>query len=361
MAKKNIIIIGSGLTALTLNYLIKKDTFLSGKFDISIIEARSRIGGRIYTLEGGQTHHTIEMGATWFGIKHQRFLNLLNELGVEFFEQKIGNKAHYEPLSTSPPYLVELPENSEPSLRLKGGTSIIIKELSKSLESSQIKLNEIVQNINFEDESHSVVSTDKTDYKANYVISTLPPYLLSKSIAIKPTVPNSLSNIMKSTHTWMGESIKIALVFEKPFWRNNNGSGTIFSNVGPIPEMYDHCNFDDDFYVLKGFLNSNYFSLSKEERLTKVLSQLQKYFKGEVTNYLSYEEEIWRNNRFTFAPYESHILPHQNNGNSVYQSSYFDNKFYIAGTETAKEYPGYMEGAIRSAEHIYSKLNALVK
>lgn len=39
----------------------------------------------------------------------------------------------------------------------------------------------------------------------------------------------------------MGESIKVGLTYATPFWREKS-SETIFSNVGPIPEMYDYSN-----------------------------------------------------------------------------------------------------------------------
>jgi monoamine oxidase len=48
------------------------------RFDIEIIEARDRIGGRIHTVysDAGQ----VEMGATWFNDIHVSFRNLLSEL-----------------------------------------------------------------------------------------------------------------------------------------------------------------------------------------------------------------------------------------------------------------------------------------
>jgi len=353
--KKDIVIIGAGLTGLTLNYLIKKNTFLSSIYNIKIIEGRSRTGGRIHTIKKAKVDHTIEMGATWFGLKHNRFLSLLKELEIQYFEQTIGKKAHYEPLSTSPPYLVDLPPNPEPSMRLQGGTEIIIENLSQHILTKDLQLNTIVKSIKKVGSSLSI-NTDRANYNADIVISTLPPNLFASTIKVYPKLPAAFTSIAMATHTWMGESIKIALTFEEPFWRNKNGSGTIFSNVGPIPEMYDHCNYKDDFYALKGFFNGTYFSLSKKERLQKVLKQLEKYFGVKVYDYLSYEEAVWRKEHLTFIPYASHILPHQNNGHEVYHKSYLDNTLIIGGTETAKQFPGYMEGAVRSAESIVEQL-----
>lgn len=47
------------------------------------------------------------------------------------------------------------------------------------------------------------------------------------------------------------------------FWRKGYLSGMIFSNVGFILEMYDYVDFEDQFYVFKGFLNGVYFFMIK--------------------------------------------------------------------------------------------------
>jgi protoporphyrinogen oxidase len=58
--KKKILIIGGGISGVYLGYRLKKEGFL-----IKIIEANSRIGGRVYTKN---IHNTkIELGATWLG------------------------------------------------------------------------------------------------------------------------------------------------------------------------------------------------------------------------------------------------------------------------------------------------------
>ena len=135
------------------------------------------------------------------------------------------------------------------------------------------------------------------------VLSTLPPYLFNESIKVTPELPNELTSIAKQTHTWMGESIKVGLTYKEPFWRKDNLSGTIFSNVGPIPEMYDHSNYEDNRFGLKGFFNGNYHSVSREERLAMVLNQLNKYFGEVVNDYMTYEETVWAKEKYTYKPY----------------------------------------------------------
>lgn len=347
--KSDLVIIGAGLTGLTLAYLLRAQNL-----KISILEARGRLGGRILT-DYREESAPIEMGATWLGSKHTQLNALLRELGIEIFEQVLGQKAIYEPISTSPHQLVTLPPNNEPSYRIQGGTSALIQQLAARIQPDQIHLNQIVESIRLMNNILQVKSNDIV-FEAPLVVSTLPPHLLLARIKVEPEFPFDLANLMKQTHTWMGESIKVGLRFSTPFWRKGHSSGTIFSNIGPIPEMYDHADFEDQFYALKGFLNGAYFSMAKGDRLNLILMQLRKYYGKEVEQFLDYQEAVWRTEPFTYAPYQGHVLPHQNNGHSMYQIPYLDGKLFIAGAETASQFPGYMEGAVRSAQHIFQQI-----
>jgi monoamine oxidase len=347
--KTDIVIIGAGLTGLTLAYLLKKRGI-----EFIILEARNRLGGRILT-DYQEKGAPIEKGATWLGRKHQYLFRLLQELNIDTFRQELGDTAIYEPISTSPHQIVQLPPNNDPSYRVAGGTSTIIDSLSNSIDADRLLLNQVASKIK-DDGEHLNVMTQDTSYTTRIVVSTLPPNLLVSSIAFQPGLPESLESLARNTHTWMGESIKIGLSFDKPFWRHQNSSGTIFSNVGPIPEMYDHSDYTDSTYALKGFLNSSYYSITKEERKNLVLNQLQKYYGKAVNRFLSYEEMVWRNEKFTFSSYNSHILPHQNNGHPIFTNKFLNGKLIIGGSETAREYPGYMEGAVRSAKFILAQI-----
>lgn len=345
----DIAIIGAGLTGLTLAYLLRN----SGK-SITIIEARNRLGGRIWT-KGYDSNQPVEMGATWLGSQHQQLIALLQELNIPTFDQKISDTAIYEAISTSPHYLAKLPPNPNPSMRIQGGSAKLIHTLANTLSTKDILLSQVITAIT-ESEQGVDISTQNQNIKAKVVVSTLPPNLLTTTIAITPLLPHELIALTDATHTWMGESIKVALTYAKPFWREQKSSGTIMSNVGPISEMYDHSNYEDSFYSLKGFFNGNYFSVSADERLAMTLKQLQKYFGDKATQYLSYEETVWNKEKYTYTPYRDHVLPHQNNGHPLYQQTYMNGKLIIGGSETSAIYPGYMEGAVCNARYIAQKL-----
>lgn len=345
----NIIIIGAGLTGLTTAYLLKK-----AGIKATILEARPRIGGRIHTrYKEGEA--AFELGATWLGRKHQYINALLQELGLPIHEQVLGETAIYEYLSTSPHQLVQLPPNSDPSYRIKGGSSVLIQRLAAELEEQQLQLGQVVQSITFKENSIQI-QTNKASFQADQIISTLPPNLLVSSIEFSPALPTNLVELAKNTHTWMGESIKVGFTFPAAFWKTSELSGTIMSNVGPIGEMYDHSNVEATQFALKGFLNGAFHAATKEERQKIALLQLKKYYGEKANKFTTYVECVWRNEPYTFTAYEDSIMPHQNNGHPLFRTPLMDGRLIIAGSETAANFPGYMDGAVQSA---YDVLNIL--
>ncbi len=348
--KTEVLIIGAGLTGLLLGYRLKKE-----RISFRIIESRNRIGGRIHTVNSAN-ETPIEMGATWLSTQHQELLLLLKELKTPVFEQFMDGIALFESLSTAPPQPIQLPKNQQPSYRIKGGTHTVINVLGKHLDPEELILNEKIKTINYTSKDGFTLHSENQKYLSKKVISTLPPMLLVNAIQFSPALPEEIVTIANKTHTWMGDSIKFGLSYSTPFWKEKNYSGTVFSNVGPITELYDHSNYENDRYALKGFLQSNIYTDTKENRTSKVVNQLQKLFGAEASTYLKYEESVWRNESETFVPAAHFVLPHQNNGHSLYQTPIYNKNLYIGGAETALQFGGYMEGAIRSAQSIYQKL-----
>ncbi|MBQ4803382.1 FAD-dependent oxidoreductase [Aquimarina sp. MMG015] len=348
--KSEVLIIGAGLTGLLLAYRLKKD----GK-SVKIIEARNRVGGRIHTLKSAK-ETPIEMGATWLSLQHQELLRLLKELELPVFEQYMQGITLFEPLSTAPPQQIQLPTNQQPSYRIQHGTIAIIHKLVDLLDQKELILHEKIEHVNYTNNSFKVTSSNNI-YYPDKVVSTIPPSLLVNSIQFYPALSNKVIEIANKTHTWMGDSIKFGVSYETPFWKNSNYSGTVFSNVGPLTELYDHSNAENTHFSLKGFLQNGMAAYTKDERKSKVIHQLHKLFGEDALEYLSYEELVWKREPFTSLPSNDFIFPHQNNGHKIYQQGYYDDKFFIGGTETSPMHGGYMEGAILSAQSIYQKLS----
>ena len=342
-----VLIIGAGLCGLVAGYQLKK-----AGIPFLILEARNRIGGRIYTINSADDT-PVEMGATWFGNQHTNVINLLQELNIDHFEQYMKGTSFFQAFSFSPPSAFPIPDQA-PSYRISGGTSTIIDSLAKSIGKHNILLNQQVKSIECFENSVSV-KTDKW-YQGSKVIVTIPPKLWVKNILFNPVLPSSLTKIAQETHTWMEESIKVALTYKAPFWRANRQSGTLFSNSGPITEFYDHCNSEENKYALCGFVNNSYNKLNTQERKKLIVEQIINVFGNKANNFIDYNELVWMNEDKTFTENLNPLFPHQNNGNGIYRESFFNDCLFFSGTESAHYFPGYMEGAIVSANDTSKKI-----
>ena len=342
-----IIIIGAGLSGLLTGYRLK----LEG-IPFKILEARDRVGGRINTVYG--TNNTpIEMGATWFTNQHKHLISLIKELEIEHFEQFMDTKVFYETSSTSPAQLVQIPSQS-PSYRIYGGTSNLIKTLYKRLDKKDLLLNQPVNDIKFL--KNSILVKAKDIFEGKKIVLAIPPKLWAKNILFEPQLPNELIQIAQQTHTWMEDSIKVALTYKYPFWEQDNLSRTLFSNIGPITELYDHCNHKNSKYALCGFINSSFQNLSYSKRKALVIKQLEHVLGTKASAFIDYEECVWSKEKHTFDTSDDFIFPHQHNGNPIFNTSLFEDRLLISSSESASEFSGYMDGAIYSANTTVKKI-----
>jgi len=290
------------------------------------------------------------MGATWFGSQHTALLALLNELELKAFPLFMEEKAYFQPFSTAPAHEVKIPAQ-EPSYRVAGGTQLLIQRLKDRLVKSKIKLNAKVNELQFEQESIKVLSTF-SEFEASRVISAIPPGLFGKSIVCAPSLPAQLAEILKSTQTWMHNSIKVAVHYERPFWRHAEKSGTLFSNVGPMQEVYDQCSADGKHFALCGFCNGSFRGLEKTDRQARIIAQLELTFGEQARNFLACQELDWSAEPFTAADPSENLCGHQNNGDRLYHKGHCADRLWFIGAETSNEFGGYMEGAIRSVDRV---------
>lgn len=347
--KPTIAILGAGISGLLIAYKLKKQGF-----SVKVLEARNRLGGRVHTLKStGET--PIEMGATWFVPQHRNLIGLLEELSIDRFKQYMQGPIFYEADSSTPPQLMHVPTGA-PSFRIAGGTKTVIDALSTDLSSEELALNSPVRSMDFSGKS-AEVKTDNQVIVAEKVISTLPPSLLVSTIKFDSVLPEKLLAIASNTHTWMQDSIKVGISYDRPFWRDQRWSGTLFSNVGPITEFYDHSDSSDSRFALCGFVHEVYAQLTPADRLERIHKQLASVFGQEALNYLQFEEVVWSQETYTKDQQStSSLIPHQNNGHEVFRTPLFDKRFYISGSETSPNYGGYMDGAVFAAEKTVAQI-----
>ena len=346
---ERIIIVGGGLSGLTLAYLLAKKNI-----ETTILEASPGTGGRIQTIKGA-LETPLELGATWFSDIHTNLLSLMGELEIKKYPQFSKGISIFQTKSFEPPQKFFVPESEAPSYRIVGGTQMITDVLSQKIASKNIHLNTKVTKIKEVDSELTVETSTGENFNADKVILCLPPQLVSSQIVFSPELPNTIARILPNVQTWMAGSIKFVLEYPEPFWRENEYSGMLFSHSGIVTEMYDHTNFEENKFGFTGFLNSGAASYTKEERKEFVLKHLKELLGEKASKPTSYFDKVWTD-EFISGGNQIIQKPHQNNGHPLLQESYLNGKVFFSGTESSPEFPGYMEGAVISARNTLDKI-----
>lgn len=346
---QDIIIIGAGLSGLTLGYLLAKQ----GK-SFKILEASDRIGGRIQTIQG-KLGTPLELGATWFSDLHPNLLALLDELDIKKFAQYSGGISLFQTKSFEPAQEFYVPASESPSYRIAGGTQKLANKLFESLPDDAVWLNQKVTVVRKTAERTVLETSAGSTYTATQVVVCIPPQLAGCLIQFSPALPDTLQSLMPAVQTWMAGAIKFVLEYEIPFWRNKGYSGMLYSHAGIITEMYDHSNFEENRYGFTGFLNGGASAFSAEVRKELVTSQLVSLLGQEAAERSYYKDKIWTDENIIYG--SQHIeRPHQNNGHPLFRQAYQEGTLMFCGTETSVEHPGYMEGAVLSAIAIFQRI-----
>jgi monoamine oxidase len=162
----------------------------------------------------------------------------------------------------------------------------------------------------------------------------------------------------------MGATIKVNVVYHKPFWRGQGLSGSVVADSGPIQVTYDNSPPDGHPGVIVGFLEGKYgrrhLHQSKSERRKAVIDCLVRYFGAEARHATGYHEKVWAKDRWAEGAYGSFNPPGVLTGLGPLLPDDLGG-IAFAGADFSATWPGYMDGAIGSghaaAEAVISSLH----
>ncbi len=341
-ANERILIIGGGVSGLTLAYLLSKRNI-----NTTVLEASLRLGGRIQTIKGA-LGTPLELGATWFSDMHPHLITLVEELGLRKYLQFSKGVSLFQTKSFEPPQKFFVPEAENPSYRIAGGTQMLTDALCQKAGSGNIRLNTKVTAIKEIENELWIATSQGEKLSADKAVLCIPPQLAGTQIRFSPELSGDMTSILPTVQTWMAGSIKFVLEYADPFWRKNGYSGMLYSHAGIVTEMYDHTNFEEDKFGFTGFLNGSAASYPQEIRKEFVLKQLGALLGKEAMQPVAYFDKAWTD-EFVSGGNQVIQQPHQNNGHPLLQQTYLNGKLFFSGTETATGFAGYMEGAVIAA------------
>lgn len=233
--------------------------------------------------------------------------------------------------------------------RVDGGMQPLAEALAEDLQGRglDLQLNSPVESITRED-GVLVVRAAGTDIRAQAVIVATPP-ILAREIRIDPPVPDETRQMLAALVP--GCAIKCFAIYERPFWREQGLSGSLVSDEGPVHVCFDVTPPDSQRGILMGFIEGrdgvHWTGMDAQERRARVLSQLENYFGPQAADPVDYRDHSWLDDEWTRGCYGGTAGPDALSqwGGSLRQTH---QGVIWAGTETATEFNGYFEGAVRA-------------
>ncbi|HMF13706.1 MAG TPA: FAD-dependent oxidoreductase, partial [Gemmataceae bacterium] len=228
--------------------------------------------------------------------------------------------------------------------RFVGGSQAIALKMAEALGDA-VRLSSPVTEIRRWDKSGPVeLATATGTITAKCVILALSPSQAA-GIRFVPALPADKAGLIQAWPASGASGIKVFVSYDKPFWRKQGLSGSIFVWDGPYTWAADASPDDQSIGVL-GTLGLTGDGLTSAQRKAAILESFAKCFGPEAHKPTAYVEQDWGQETYTHgcvSPLPKGVLTRH--GAALRAPT---GRLLWAGTETAAAWTGYMEGAIRA-------------
>ena len=333
-----IVIVGGGLSGLYAARLLT-----AAGADFLLLEARDRLGGRILSV----TDDGFDLGPAWFWPDMQPMMaRLAEELGLASFPQYSDGDV-----------LIERPQQPvqrfagfgqmASSFRIAGGTGALVTALAKTVSQKRIRLGVTVTAAVLRDDGVRLSLQGGETITAGRVLFAVPPRLMERTITFTPEP--QMRALWRASATWMAPHAKFLAVYEKPFWRDAGLSGTAQSMVGPMVEIHD-ASATAGGAALFGFIGvpaDLREKIGESELKARCLAQFARLF-GPAKPPATFLKD-WSADALTATADDRQSSEHPVPTSQPWFDPAWAGRAAMAGSETAPEHPGYLEGALLAA------------
>ncbi|MDS0477065.1 flavin monoamine oxidase family protein [Natrinema sp. 1APR25-10V2] len=232
--------------------------------------------------------------------------------------------------------------------RIEGGAQQLSQLLANELGDS-VQLESPVRAVTHDD-SGVIVESDTGTYTGSFAIVAIPPTLAGR-ITYDPPLPARRDALTQRMP--MGATIKCIATYEEPFWRRAGYSGFVLTDDDVVGFMFDDTAPESTTGALVGFIAGEtartWSEREASDRRDQVLADFARYFGERAGDPLEYVEQSWSNEQWSAGCYAGNMTPGTMTG---YGDALREpvGRIHWAGTETATQWCGYMDGAIRSGE-----------
>lgn len=249
-------------------------------------------------------------------------------------------------------------EGGAQQTRLVGGTQAFSLALADGLD---VALERPVAAIARDHDGVTVTAADGASVRARHVVVAVPPNLLAE-IEHTPGLPEPLAATLAATE--MGATTKVFATYDEPFWRDEGLRGEAVLTDGPVQVVFDNGSADGEVPMLLAFVTGQPARDAAEgdeaDLGEAVRTALGRAFGPRAAVPTAMRTQQWSREAWTGGcPTANLTMPLGHaRGPSVLRRAV--GRLHLAGTETAREWRGYMEGAVESGQRAAAEVrNAL--
>ena len=219
-----------------------------------------------------------------------------------------------------------------------------------------VKLESPVQRIAQFDEG-TTVFTDTESWVAQHVVVAV-PLPLADRIRYSPGLPTLRDQLTQRVS--MGATVKCLALYERPFWRDQGLSGEAVCTQGPVSVAFDNTSPSGQAAIVAfvtGAPARGWSERKRSERIQDVLQCLVRFYGPEAAEPQDFIEQDWAAEPFIGGAPTANFPP---GTLSVFGPALREpvGRIHWAGTETARESTGFMEGAIESGQRVAQEILA---
>jgi monoamine oxidase len=242
--------------------------------------------------------------------------------------------------------------------RIAGGAQAITLALARCIGDDCLLLSQPAAAIAQDADGATVTTTAGVSYRSRRVIVAV-PVPLGGRIAFSPQLPALRLQLMQ--RTGMGAAVKCFVRYERPFWREKGFSGEAASGDGPVATTFDQCSENGQAASLLAFVGGKYARTWHRrdplERKQLILDKLACYFGPEARQPIAYDETDWCGEYWSgggpVALFPTGVL--SVHGPALREPA---GRIHWAGTETARQCMGFIEGAVESGQRAAAEVLA---
>jgi monoamine oxidase len=361
-APKKVIVIGAGLAGLSAAYELTE-----AGHDVTILEARTRCGGRVYTMrEPFSDGMYAEAGAARIPIDHNLTLGYVKRFNLAL-EQMYPANLNYVSYNAARRWEINwrvyasavekyvgvgLGKDSQAWFKIRGGNDRLPNAFAAKLagkilyDSPVVRIEHDKQNaraIFLKSGSHHTIAADR-------LVCTI-PFSVLRQVEVSPPFPSKLGKAIREMH--YGTIARIFLQVRKRYWLDKGVNGFAVTE-DPMEVWHPTFNQPGTRGILLSYVRGGYAeqltAMKESERIINMLDYIEKLYPGVGDHFERGATKCWSEDEWARGAWA------ESDWGQLMKVIKPEGRIHLAGDHLSSQ-SSWMQGAIESGLRVAKEVN----